>query len=558
MADTMCQKLNQIREIMETKDIKKGEKPSQPQSGHSVAIISALEESNVQWLLRVISSRHFQEQVRNLKFIDLEKIKGKPWEKLSADYTFCIYVSSEDEWTQGKLSFQRVKVLSLQGKKKTIVVMDDVKSDTTERKSRILKVYPDMGKYVEGLFLFSRMEKESDYERCLYNPLKPGPDNPHQGFQVALAQKVMIGIRHKVGIFSRSSDRDYSWLIGLLASEPFRDHVLAVRPCLITNNGYKQFHEDLSNCTFGILYHTKNNGRVNITDVAESLYDEEIQDLSKGLGKENFIVVIDDLEDTRDEVKHLILNAQPKIEKYAKDLILMSYEDKTESLGQSAKTKILKVFLKLPDDKKPPAKYENYREDVSYPSMERSRSPSYRTPSETTTSSLTHAAAAPSRNTIGIFSRSEEDDYSWLRRLLTPQDSGHKEVLCCKISGNDKVLQDAAFKSKFGILYHSMKNGKLRLTDVTNSLYHEELEKLSAKLGKKRMMVVIDDLDDSGDKMKQKILIKQPSLRRLVADIFLFTAAEKKQIDQQSQGKPPSKMSKSTSDKVSGIKTLLT
>lgn len=43
--------------------------------------------------------------------------------------------------------------------------------------------------------------------------------------------------------------------------------------------------DDLSQCTFGILYHTKNRGRVNITDVEEALYDEELETISAELGK---------------------------------------------------------------------------------------------------------------------------------------------------------------------------------------------------------------------------------------------------------------------------------
>ncbi|XP_073491176.1 uncharacterized protein [Aquarana catesbeiana] len=128
----------------------------------------------------------------------------------------------------------------------------------------------------------------------------------------------------KVGIFSRSSESDYEWLIKQLYSEPFRDTVCTVLPHYISNNGKQQFMDAVFGCTFVILYHTKNRGRINIVDVTDSLYDEELNYMFKCLGKENVIVVVDDLEDTSDEEKNRILESQPSIGKLAKDIILFS------------------------------------------------------------------------------------------------------------------------------------------------------------------------------------------------------------------------------------------
>lgn len=80
-------------------------------------IVSALEEKDVQWLLRAVSSGNFREQVKNLNFINIMKMKEKELEKRIAEHTFCIYVSSEFEWTQGASASQRVKSLSAQGKR---------------------------------------------------------------------------------------------------------------------------------------------------------------------------------------------------------------------------------------------------------------------------------------------------------------------------------------------------------------------------------------------------------------------------------------------------------
>ncbi|XP_040296655.1 uncharacterized protein LOC121008276 [Bufo bufo] len=528
MEGAMRQKLDQIKEIMvKTKGIPKEKKQGKMMSGHNVAIVSALEDKDVQWLLREIHSVHFQEQVRNVNLINIMEMKEKNWEKKFSEYTFCIYVSKEHEWTQGTAAFQRVKSLSQRGKKNLVVVVDEV---SNEKQTLTLEHHRDIRNYTKGFFIFSKTEKESQYQRMV-NSQQPAPDNDARGSHVVSPPKVVIGIKHKVGIFSRSADRDFSWLKSLLTSE-VKDHVLSVQSYLISNNGYQQLSEDLSHCTFGILYHTKNNGRVNITDVTDSLYDEELQLLSKTLGKKNTIVIIDDLEDASDQQKRIILHTQPMIADCANDLVLISYEDKTDNMGQSAKSKILNHFFSTSDER------------LKHPPVN---------------SGYEHAASTPSRSIIGIFSRSEEEDYSWLKRLLTSEELGHKTVQCCNLSGNDnEALLKVAFKLQLGILYHSVKKGKIRLTDVRDSLYHEELEKLSTRLGKRKMIVVIDDLDESGDKMKQKILKKQPSLGSLAGDIFLFTEAEKKEVDRQSQGKHGNKMSKSARDKISNIMRLVT
>ncbi|XP_073416785.1 uncharacterized protein [Dendrobates tinctorius] len=129
----------------------------------------------------------------------------------------------------------------------------------------------------------------------------------------------------KVGIFSRSAESEYEWLTTRLKAESF---VKSVQPCCITNNGFTQFSGYVSRCDFGILYHTQNRGRLNLTDVTDSLYDEELQYLSSRLGKENVIVVIDDLTDSGEERKTEILKGQPKLGSLAADVFLFSGEEK--------------------------------------------------------------------------------------------------------------------------------------------------------------------------------------------------------------------------------------
>ncbi|XP_075175758.1 uncharacterized protein LOC142246577 [Anomaloglossus baeobatrachus] len=132
-----------------------------------------------------------------------------------------------------------------------------------------------------------------------------------------------------VGIFSRSSNTDYSWIETELKSPYLSREVSSVRPFYISNNQTLKFYEELGVCSFGILYHTKNRGRVNVTDVTDSLYDEELETMSQILRRQNVIVVIDDLKDSNDEEKERLLTTQPSIKKYAIHLLLFSEQDKT-------------------------------------------------------------------------------------------------------------------------------------------------------------------------------------------------------------------------------------
>ncbi|XP_053550928.1 uncharacterized protein LOC128642250 [Bombina bombina] len=130
--------------------------------------------------------------------------------------------------------------------------------------------------------------------------------------------------RH-VGIFSRDGESCYSWLVTYLLT------FLAVgdvHPVYITNNNYHSVRENIALCNFAILYHTKRRGRVNITDVTDSLYEDELNMLSRLLGKEKVIVVIDDLDDSGSVAKDTILQNQPSIKRLTKDLFLFSVQDK--------------------------------------------------------------------------------------------------------------------------------------------------------------------------------------------------------------------------------------
>ncbi|XP_075687603.1 uncharacterized protein LOC142656559 [Rhinoderma darwinii] len=126
-----------------------------------------------------------------------------------------------------------------------------------------------------------------------------------------------------VGIFSRSSTENYQWLLQLLYTSLPKDKVHTVE---ITN--YSPLL--ISGISFAILYHSKTRGRINITDVTDSLYNSELEELSKALGKENVIVVIDDLDDTSEQAKDRILENQPSIRILACDLLLFNTQGKQD------------------------------------------------------------------------------------------------------------------------------------------------------------------------------------------------------------------------------------
>lgn len=120
-----------------------------------------------------------------------------------------------------------------------------------------------------------------------------------------------------VGIFSREDPHNYKWLIYFLHTFLWAQDV---KPVLISNMKKIQPR----NYTFAILYHSRTRGRVNVTDVTDSLYDDELEELSRTLGTRNVIVVIDDLDINNDEEKTRILIAQPKIQRMAHELFLFT------------------------------------------------------------------------------------------------------------------------------------------------------------------------------------------------------------------------------------------
>ncbi|XP_063788535.1 uncharacterized protein LOC134943895 [Pseudophryne corroboree] len=136
--------------------------------------------------------------------------------------------------------------------------------------------------------------------------------------------------KHRVGVFSRDGEDNYLWLISLLRRPMFRSVVEDVFSVYISDKS-PAFQRALTKCTFAILYHTERRGRLNITNVTDSLYDQQLEDLSTHLGRENVVVLLDDLNDGSDNTRRRILQDQPLVDTCACELVLISEVDKKSS-----------------------------------------------------------------------------------------------------------------------------------------------------------------------------------------------------------------------------------
>uniref|UniRef100_A0A8C5QMA1 Uncharacterized protein n=1 Tax=Leptobrachium leishanense TaxID=445787 RepID=A0A8C5QMA1_9ANUR len=134
--------------------------------------------------------------------------------------------------------------------------------------------------------------------------------------------------KNPVTIFSREDESCYNWLLRSLR----RFYKEAeVKTFFISNNSSWTLRIKASSCHFAILYHTKNRGRVNVCDVTDALYDKELETLSKVRGKENVMVVIDDLDDPGPDLKATILQNQPKLKVCAEYVNLFGREETKET-----------------------------------------------------------------------------------------------------------------------------------------------------------------------------------------------------------------------------------
>lgn len=125
-----------------------------------------------------------------------------------------------------------------------------------------------------------------------------------------------------VGITTRSPANIIQWLKDFL-TEKFQDLILDVEHLPITNTNRYEWENNVNKYSVVILYHTRHQGRVNITDVDGGIYNEELNFLCHKLGREKVLVVLDDMEDTSEEVRQRILESQPSLTRLSSHLILL-------------------------------------------------------------------------------------------------------------------------------------------------------------------------------------------------------------------------------------------
>ncbi|OCT61907.1 hypothetical protein XELAEV_18047939mg [Xenopus laevis] len=236
------------------------------------------------------------------------------------------------------------------GKQNVMVVLDDVEQYNMNETKRILSANPTVTGCSSLLLLIPKDKKQKTFEdhrtsvsEFLRRGLLEGtsassPGNSDACYKQANPFDVSVieqfsrknpkldfpsGQTHSVRVFSRCAKSTYNWLVNLLRSEEFGSLVKEVQGVEISND-FSQFLSDINHCTFAILYHSLNYGRVNITNVPDSLYDQHLETLCRHHGKEKVIVVIDDLKDSSSQKKNCILHEQPSIGRYSKELLLFS------------------------------------------------------------------------------------------------------------------------------------------------------------------------------------------------------------------------------------------
>ncbi|KAG8536464.1 hypothetical protein GDO81_026302, partial [Engystomops pustulosus] len=149
--------------------------------------------------------------------------------------------------------------------------------------------------------------------------------------------------KHIIGIFSKSPEYSFLWLKSVLTSaENFKNLVQDVR-LFHSVKGQKTLRE-ISQCTIMILYHTKKHGEAKVTDVVGAPYTEELRYISKAVGQEKTIVVIDDMEKNRSAEKMKILKEQPSIQRLARDLFLFGRKEKDQTMERQRLEEKLGTF----------------------------------------------------------------------------------------------------------------------------------------------------------------------------------------------------------------------
>ncbi|XP_041431793.1 reticulocyte-binding protein 2 homolog a-like [Xenopus laevis] len=139
-------------------------------------------------------------------------------------------------------------------------------------------------------------------------------------------------------------------------------------------------------------------------------------------------------------------------------------------------------------------------------------------------------AKASSRQIVGISSRCQQDQFQWMIDMF----ASHLSELVTEVkyypitNENSDEWKKEVKGCSFGILYHSLKHGRINITDVEGSLYDKELLYMSQCLDKENVMVVLDDLEQTTEEETKRILRTQPSIKHC-SSLLLLTAKKDKE-----------------------------
>ncbi|XP_041431857.1 uncharacterized protein LOC121397886 [Xenopus laevis] len=307
----------------------------------TVGILTYSEKDECKWLKYCLQSQIFKGHIDNVQVIcyseDIEGLKKK-----LTEFSYILFYhrgTFGSKMTDSMIASTVRQTTSKLEKKNMMIALGHLKNKKHEDEMKN-KLHEKIGKEYNQL-LFTRGEIEQYENLISLNPWKK-LDQIKVALSTAYGGYESYGSspkKHTVGIASRSSESHFEWLAQHLKNSCQAD----VRYIYISNNGRHKFWDDVSHCTFAILYHTKKRGSINIADVTDSLYDEEIKYLATALvmehscnptlvtdslnRKDNVIVVVDDLDNSSNEEKERILQSQPSIGHQAKDLILFTQKE---------------------------------------------------------------------------------------------------------------------------------------------------------------------------------------------------------------------------------------
>ncbi|CAI9617507.1 unnamed protein product [Staurois parvus] len=297
-----------------------------------LGITSRGPESDFSWLKFFLTQKY--SNLFEVKYLPISDYNREEWEE---DVGLCSAVILYHTEHQGEFNITDVDGVlydselyymnTILGREKVLVMLDNI---SEEERCRIPKTPQSLSAHL--IFIPEKNKSEAtkkeltEFFEAVSKGVKTSQKKKSTGVIPITHQIQSPPPPYKIGIFSRSAESNYSWLIDNLKAD---DHTgsLDIKAVCITNN-YKMFSSGLQTCCFAILYHTKKQGRLNITNVEDSLYDKELQDMANFLGKENVIVVADDLNNNGPEDKERILKFQPHIHTFANDLFLFKEKEK--------------------------------------------------------------------------------------------------------------------------------------------------------------------------------------------------------------------------------------